>query len=65
MYFSDILMYGFRTAKSGLLLENIDRCELDDNDNLHIHGYVVFTGQTSRSGVGRWTIVPVSDIVMA
>ena len=55
---SDLLMGGsIRTAKSGVLLEKIDRVEFDRLGRLRIRGYVSNGLLTSHAWTERWTIL--------
>lgn len=54
---TELLLGGsIRTTKSGVLIENIDRVEIDWMNNLHIHGYVRPNWLSDRTE-GRWTIL--------
>jgi hypothetical protein len=58
---TELLLGGsIRTTKSGVLIENIDRVEIDYLNNLHIRGYVryLFSDRTTE----RWTILNADKI---
>lgn len=59
---TELLLGGsFRTAKSGVLLQNIDRVEIDDWGKLRIRGYVQ-PHWLSDYRYERWTILDPDDI---
>lgn len=59
---SELLLGGsFRTAKSGVLLENIDRVEFDAWGKLRIRGYVR-PNWLSENTYERWTILDPHEI---
>ena len=59
---TELLLGGsIRTAKSGVLLENIDRVDIDDWGKLRIRGYVR-TLPWSEPRTERWTILDPHDI---
>lgn len=51
-----------RTAKSGVLIEKIDRVEFDAWGKLRIHGYVSNGLLLSHAWTERWTILDPNDI---
>jgi hypothetical protein len=60
---SELLMGGsIRTAKSGVLIENIDRVEFDDWGKLRIRGYVSNGLLMSHRFTERWTILDPYEI---
>lgn len=59
---TELLLGGsFRTTKSGVLIENIDRVEFDNLGKLRIHGYVRPHWLSDRRE-SRWTILDPNDI---
>lgn len=59
---TELLLGGsFRTVKSGVLLENVDRVEFDEWGKLRIRGYVRPHWMSDRREE-RWTILDPSDI---
>lgn len=60
---TELLLGGsIRTTKSGVLIENIDRVEIDWLNNLHIHGYVNYGSPFSSRYSERWTILNAEQI---
>lgn len=63
MLISEILMGGaIRTAKSGVLLEQIDRVEFDEWGKMRIRGYVSNGLLLSHQWRERWTILDPHEI---
>ena len=60
---TELLMGGsIRTTKSGVLIENIDRVEIDDWGKLRIHGYVSNGLLLGHAWKERWTILDPHEI---
>jgi hypothetical protein len=60
---TELLLGGsIRTTKSGVLIENIDRVEIDDWGKLRIHGYVSNGLLLNHAWSERWTILNPYDI---
>ena len=60
---SELLLGGsIRTAKSGVLLEQIDRVEFDGFGRLRIRGYVSNGLTLSHAWSERWTILDPHEI---
>ena len=55
---TELLLGGsIRSAKSGVLIEKIDKVEIDDWGRLRIHGYVSNGLLLSHDWNERWTIL--------
>ena len=60
---TELLLGGsIRTTKSGVLIENIDRVEIDTMGYLRIHGYVSNGLLMSHRFSERWTILDPHEI---
>ena len=60
---TELLLGGsIRTTKSGVLIENIDRVEIDWLNNLHIRGYENWGSPFSSRYRERWTILNADEI---
>lgn len=60
---TELLMGGsIRSAKSGVLIEGIDRVEIDDWGKLRIRGYVSNGSILSHQWKERWTILDPHEI---